>query len=306
MTRSVPTNQPTTEKPVYARDLAPGMHLAVPTNRRGGRDIMEVRYVLPYNDGDGTPQISVTATRVLTGTPAPLVYPAAEPVELATPEQVAEAGAVSRREVFAAELRRLADDIVRLRLPLPEYGVDFRGCLGDGAELERWAEYLNVSARVNGAADRIPSVDAELGRGPGWYGSLLDVHMQSRTEPEPVEMLTPAEWAERDGVVIRDADGWPDEESFQRPIWRLEWERRLAVCTVDLRTVAPVVPGVVAVDGAAMAEAVAVVNDQVAATPPDAVEYGQDDRCKCGFRAPELGPHPDCLVHREPEAGEQP
>ena len=27
-----------------------------------------------------------------------------------------------------------------------------------------------------------------------------------------------------------------------------------------------------------------------------------DEQCKCGFRAPELGPHPLCPVHGEPEA----
>lgn len=31
---------------------------------------------------------------------------------------------------------------------------------------------------------------------------------------------------------------------------------------------------------------------------PDALPDEEADRCKCGFRAPELGPHPDCPVHR--------
>lgn len=31
-------------------------------------------------------------------------------------------------------------------------------------------------------------------------------------------------------------------------------------------------------------------------------ETPDDEQCKCGFRAPELGPHPACPIHGEPEA----
>lgn len=37
-------------------------------------------------------------------------------------------------------------------------------------------------------------------------------------------------------------------------------------------------------------------------TPLLAPGEQDDERCKCGFRAPELGPHPSCPVHGEPEA----
>lgn len=231
MDHTVPETTPTT---VPARDLTVGQHI------RWAGVIAEVRHLLPYRDPDRVERIAITGLRLDNGRPLPLTTPADEKVTLATDEQVAEAGAAQRREELADKLRaaadqlhRLANDVVRRRLPVPSYpvGIEVHGIVDSRADLEAWAAHLGVSVPAPvSATDRIPSCGAECGP--------LAIRMQSAPEPQPWEVLPPAEWARRDGVTVLDADGWAGAD-WDRPIWREEWERRVAASTVERLTHRP-------------------------------------------------------------------
>lgn len=47
---------------------------------------------------------------------------------------------------------------------------------------------------------------------------------------------TPDEWSEEDGIYVLDDDGWRrDGKSFDEPITRAEYKKRLIGSTVDAR-----------------------------------------------------------------------
>jgi hypothetical protein len=253
MTRSVPDNdRPTT---VPARDLRPGQHimeLARPSDDE--LTIARVEHTTPFRVGEDE-RVAVTLINAATGLPWMVDYLAAEQVTLATPEQIAGAGSDERREGLAVQLRaaadelhRIADDVLRRRLPVPvRYvppSISMRLGVVDGRDaLERWAEYLGGSVRRGGSDGDIPVVGVSRSAG-------VALEIQGPREAGGVELLAPAEWAERDGVTVLDADGWRGAD-WERPIWRPEWERRLSLSTTERRTLEarlPVVPdGAVAV-----------------------------------------------------------
>jgi hypothetical protein len=95
------------------------------------------------------------------------------------------------QQALAAELHRIADDIVRLNLPLKDTmcGGLSLGALASRADLERWADYLGTAIEVNSAND-IPSVRHRVLLDGGPYGAWLDVHAQINPEgPSEVERL---------------------------------------------------------------------------------------------------------------------
>lgn len=228
---------------VPAADLTPGQHvmeLARPSD--DDLTVSRVEHVTGFRVGEDE-RVAVTLTAVATGLPWMADFLADEPVPLASPEQVAEAGAGQRREELAVQLRasadqlhRLADDVLCLRLPVPRWLGDVVevsiGIAESRTDLERWAAYAGASVRVNSAVDKIPAFKAA--RGP------LSIRMQSDAEPEPVEFLTPEQWQERTGIRVLDRDGWSDGKPWTDPIWYPEWQRRMSASTVEQRTAAGV------------------------------------------------------------------
>lgn len=50
------------------------------------------------------------------------------------------------------------------------------------------------------------------------------------------ELRTPTEWCEMLGARIADPDGWRDgTRAWDEPIDRVEFDRRLIRCTIDVR-----------------------------------------------------------------------
>jgi hypothetical protein len=81
---------------------------------------------------------------------------------------------------LAAELHRIADDIVRLDLPVGHYSDLHLGVVADRAELERWAEYLGKGLDTPDGTG-IPSVGTKVKLGDA-YGPQLSVRAQAPKE----------------------------------------------------------------------------------------------------------------------------
>lgn len=105
-----------------------------------------------------------------------------------TPQEPAEP---DLRQRFAAELHRIADDIVRLELPLAETmsGSLRLGVLDSRADLERWAEYLGSTVKADPASN-IPNTDHRILLDGRPYGAWLTVAAQIPPEgPSELEQM---------------------------------------------------------------------------------------------------------------------
>ena len=217
------------DRRVTAADLQPGMY--VKATRHGHPVVARVEHVTRRRYANGT-DTAVMLTPVDGREPWTNTCDSGDQVDLASDVEVAEAEQAQRRCALAAALRQLALDIEHRRLPLSsELPTDITIHVDTPAHLERWAEYLGASVRPGGNNPRLPTIRVD-----GWP---LSFWVFGDRCAAPIEMLPPTEWAERDGIRIVDADGWPDEESFRRPIWREEWERRVAASTVERLTHRP-------------------------------------------------------------------
>ncbi|WP_435233325.1 hypothetical protein [Micromonospora aurantiaca (nom. illeg.)] len=91
------------------------------------------------------------------------------------------------RERLAAELHRLADDIVNLKLPVARL-MSARlsvGVLENRADLERWATYLGVEIDEGGGTNTdIPAVDHLIHFDDREWGPWLNVHAQIQPDRE--------------------------------------------------------------------------------------------------------------------------
>ncbi|MEU5945102.1 hypothetical protein ABZ793_06015 [Micromonospora sp. NPDC047465] len=99
------------------------------------------------------------------------------------------AGDTDLRQLLAAELHRIADDIVRLELPLKDTLCSSLnlGVLDSRDDLERWAEYLGSSIEVD-PANGIPFTLHRILLDGREYGAWLDVQAQTRPEPQESEL----------------------------------------------------------------------------------------------------------------------
>ncbi|MEU4777501.1 hypothetical protein [Micromonospora sp. NPDC023633] len=93
------------------------------------------------------------------------------------------------RDRLAAELHRIADDIVRLELPLKDTlsSTLNLGVLHSRADLERWAEYLGSAIKVD-SANSIPFTTHRILLDGQKYGAWLDVRAQTKAEPQESEL----------------------------------------------------------------------------------------------------------------------
>jgi hypothetical protein len=157
-------------------------------------------YLLPIDsiEGDGhaspeylaagTPeQIAGWLTELLDHTPA-------------EPEQPAE---LTVRERLAAELHRIADDIVRLKLPLDRTQLRL-GVLDSRADLERWAAYLGSEIEEDGGtANNITKTEHTIRLTDDRWGPSLQIHAQippdGRSEVERLRARVAELEAERAG-----------------------------------------------------------------------------------------------------------
>lgn len=141
-----------------------------------------------------------TITGELTPDPAPRREPSSHlPVDLASDRDNApedweltapEPAQPDLRQRLAAELHRIADDIVRLELPLGECcGASFRpGVMDSRADLDRWAAYLDSPVVVD--RNSIPHFDAKIPLGASPYLRVLAVGSQGpKEELSEVERL---------------------------------------------------------------------------------------------------------------------
>lgn len=96
---------------------------------------------------------------------------------------------VTLRGRFAAELHRIADDIVRLELPVGSYPSLRLGVLDSRTDLKRWAEYLGTAIDASDGTG-IPSVTASITLGgDDRYGPGLTVAAQSPKEQSEADVL---------------------------------------------------------------------------------------------------------------------
>lgn len=94
------------------------------------------------------------------------------------------------RQRFAAELHRIADDIVRLKLPLGRYPSLRLGVVDTRTDLETWADYLGTDGLDADDSTGIPSVTAGIRLGDGLCGPELTIAAQSpKDEMSEVERL---------------------------------------------------------------------------------------------------------------------
>ena len=90
------------------------------------------------------------------------------------------------REQLAAELHRIADDIVNQQLPLYDLlsARLYLGVLDTRADLQRWADYLGTEIEEDGGTDGdIPNVEHVIRFDDRSWGPSFAVHAQiSRTQ----------------------------------------------------------------------------------------------------------------------------
>lgn len=168
------TEQPTVKR---ADELETGDHIIEVAQYGQPPQPLKVLFAHPFRDGDGKPMVAVmldAPTKIDGFSPLDLRVPVDAKFEMADEQDLAAYHDAGRRQALAATLRQLADEIVDLALPIPRYQISIGGVVDSRAELERWAEHLDVEVRMSG---EIPVVDKERGG--------LDVHFQSAPEPEP-------------------------------------------------------------------------------------------------------------------------
>lgn len=94
--------------------------------------------------------------------------------------------------LLAAQLHRLADDIVRLGLPVPTCSGATSlhlGVLDSRDELEQWADYLGSEIAPGGTDGSIPKTEAWIQLTPNRWGPTLGIHAQIRPGPSETERL---------------------------------------------------------------------------------------------------------------------
>lgn len=148
-----------------------------------GKGLQAARIVAvePYANGDKRPMIAALLATDDGREPMYARYRAEQMIDLASPELIAAAKDAERRQAMAQVLRRLADDIVDLDMPLPKYRLHVTGCLDSRAEVERWAKHLDVEVRLGGTQENIPVANKEL---DVLDGLMVDLQFQSDPEPE--------------------------------------------------------------------------------------------------------------------------
>ncbi|WP_330438788.1 hypothetical protein OHB44_27855 [Micromonospora sp. NBC_00821] len=103
--------------------------------------------------------------------------------------KLAAAGAESKpietdpRRRLAAELRRIALDIVTRQLPIGSFASLRLGVVDSRADLDPWAAYLGTTIDAPDSTD-IPSVTARIELGGGKYGPELSIGIQSPKEEQ--------------------------------------------------------------------------------------------------------------------------
>lgn len=86
------------------------------------------------------------------------------------------------RHRVAAELRRIADDILTQQLPVGDYTRLHLGVLSSRTDLERWATYLGSAIEFSGTDGDIPITQHTTQLVGQKYGPSLVVHTQIQPE----------------------------------------------------------------------------------------------------------------------------
>lgn len=144
---------------------------------------LKVLFAHPFRDGDGKPMVALmldAPTKIDGFSPLDLRVPVDAKFEMADEQDLAAFREAGQRQAVADELRKLADDIVDLRLPLPNYTLFFSaGVVESRADLDRWVEYLGGKVRGGTPGDPIPAVTVDR---PVAGRLSLNIHAQCRPE----------------------------------------------------------------------------------------------------------------------------
>ncbi|MEV4271976.1 hypothetical protein [Micromonospora aurantiaca (nom. illeg.)] len=162
--------------------------------------VHEIVHVLGMQDG-GAREITLTLRPLGAGKPWLMRHPEGTPVWAATPEEVREYADQGRRLAVAEQLYKLADDIVKQRLPLPNYTLFFSaGVVESRGDLDRWAAYVGGEVRGGTPGDPIPAVTVDRP-----VAGRLSLNMHAQCQPEPI-VVEPSVGAELAAKVQAEVD----------------------------------------------------------------------------------------------------